>query len=69
MLNSQALRNELAAIDALGHGIPKFRFEDIRGCDLSIWEAQAKGPALKPGQREQSHQTWETDDENVLFQR
>lgn len=65
----QALRNEFASIDALGPECSQFRFKDIHDCDLSIWEAQVKGPALKPGQREQDHQTWETEEGSVLFQR
>lgn len=57
LIHPQALRNEFASLDVLGVSIAKFGFEEIRGCDLSIWEAQAKGPALKPGLREQRHQT------------
>lgn len=72
----QAIRSELANVDGSAQGISKYRFEDIEDCDLSIWQTQSKGPALVPGKGtlmpghlEQRYQSWETEDENVLFQR
>lgn len=59
----QAIRAELEKIDS--SGVRKPTFEDIRECDLGIWVTQAKGPALQPG----TGNSWQTEDENVLFQR
>lgn len=67
---------ELANIDRSAQGISSHRFEDILACDLSIWQTQSKGAALlpgkgalMPGELEQRYQSWETEDEDILYQR
>jgi hypothetical protein len=56
--------------------LQKPTFEDIQVCDLNIWETQAKGASLQPSKRneksnpsEKGHHSWETEEEQVLFQR
>lgn len=66
----QAIRTDLERIDT--SKVPKPSFDDIRACDLGIWVTQAKGPSLQPGKGMQNFEdgySWETNDENVLFQR
>lgn len=69
-LSIQAIRNDLERIDA--STVTKPTFDDIRACDLGIWVTQAKGPSLHPGKGKQLAEagySWETEDEDVLFQR
>ncbi|KAL0631582.1 hypothetical protein Q9L58_009553 [Maublancomyces gigas] len=63
---AEAIRSELEGIDASMVLLPSS--DQIHACDLSIWEMQAKGASIQPGNRpEAGYHSWETEDEHVLF--
>ncbi|KAI5840126.1 hypothetical protein DFP73DRAFT_197664 [Morchella snyderi] len=71
---AEAIRDQLEDMDS--SKLQKPIFEDLQVCDLSIWETQAKGALLQPSKRNEqlnlsgkTHHSWETEEEQVLFQR